>query len=270
MRIALCTSLAVRYPSKTYACPSARRRVLLLARCCRIEPLARKGRPSEWAVRVCRSLGRYIPLPPHIWSALPSAREPTAEELLQLPASFDERNSGLACGSYAIVDQGSCGSCWAFAGARVYSDRMCRATNARWSIALSEQHMVQVCACACVCACVRACLCVRARVCVLALANARLSPSACVHAHMSARTRTCVQCNKISSFYIKTPATDATITQAYKMSNAAMSDGCQGSSPVYAWIRMAGRPTIACHTGVVATSSAHYVTQQQRHRNPFW
>ena len=143
------------------------------------------------AVRVCRSLGRYIPLPPHIWSALPSAREPTAEELLQLPASFDERHSGLACGSYAIVDQGSCGSCWAFAGARVYSDRMCRATNARWSIALSEQHMVQVCACACgcACACVRACLRVRARVCVLALANARLSPSACAHERTHSHVR---------------------------------------------------------------------------------
>lgn len=125
----------------------------------------------------------YIPLPPHEWAALPTAPEPTAEELLQLPASYDERNSGLACGSYAIVDQGNCGACWAFAASRVYSDRMCRATSARWSIALSEQHLVQ--------------------------------------------------CNKISGFYTKASAPD--LSQAYQMANPTLQDGCQGSSPVYAW-----------------------------------
>jgi cathepsin B len=82
----------------------------------------------------------HIKMAPQMWAQL-RMHEATEAELAATPASFDvrERNS---CKSHVIVDQGSCGSCWAFAASRVYSDRLCFKTNGATDITLSEQDIL--------------------------------------------------------------------------------------------------------------------------------
>jgi cathepsin B len=90
------------------------------------------------------SLGNIAPSK-EVWDALKEAPTPTAEELLQLPSSFDEREASGgegSCKAHKIQDQGSCGSCWAFAASRVYDSRLCRKSKGRWNIAIAEQDVL--------------------------------------------------------------------------------------------------------------------------------
>lgn len=58
-----------------------------------------------------------------------------------IPASFDARSQWPSC-IPAIMNQGSCGSCYAFSGVQVLSSHMCIATNGNTNVQLSPQHIV--------------------------------------------------------------------------------------------------------------------------------
>jgi len=64
---------------------------------------------------------------------------------VELPRAFDardHRDSVEECRAFEPLDQGSCGSCYAFAAATSYSARMCRKTSALWNIVASPQEML--------------------------------------------------------------------------------------------------------------------------------
>jgi len=69
---------------------------------------------------------------------LPVAPEPTPEEILTLPDSFDARQKGWIAG---IRNQGQCGSCWAFSVAATMSANYAKKHGGSPPI-LSEQQLV--------------------------------------------------------------------------------------------------------------------------------
>jgi cathepsin B len=71
-----------------------------------------------------------------------TAPERSAEELLQVTSTHDERKKMKCPVGQAIVSQGQCGSCWAFASVRAYDDRLCRKSGGKIDIALAEQDVL--------------------------------------------------------------------------------------------------------------------------------
>lgn len=71
----------------------------------------------------------------------PSAPRDLDLNLQDLPESFDSRTEWPFC-PFNILDQGKCGSCWAFGCAEALSDRYCIATNGSFHEDLSPQHLV--------------------------------------------------------------------------------------------------------------------------------
>jgi len=77
--------------------------------------------------------------------------EPTASEsadseegrrnLATIPAAFDSRTVWPTC-IHPIRDQQGCGSCWAFSGSEVLSDRFCIVSNKSINQVLSAQYLV--------------------------------------------------------------------------------------------------------------------------------
>ncbi|XP_054155194.1 cathepsin B-like [Oppia nitens] len=68
------------------------------------------------------------------------------DENIEIPESFDSREAWPHCASIKeIRDQGSCGSCWAFATVEAISDRICIASEGKQQVEISAQDMVTCC-----------------------------------------------------------------------------------------------------------------------------
>jgi len=58
-----------------------------------------------------------------------------------LPTEFDGRKEWPGC-IHPVLDQGDCGSCWAFAASEVLSDRFCIHSNGSINVVLSPQNLL--------------------------------------------------------------------------------------------------------------------------------
>lgn len=59
-----------------------------------------------------------------------------------LPTSFDSRVHWPGC-PWTILNQGDCGSCWAFAASEVLSDRFCIASQGAVNVTLSPENLLE-------------------------------------------------------------------------------------------------------------------------------
>jgi len=58
-----------------------------------------------------------------------------------LPVNFDGRTAWPGC-IHAVLDQGDCGSCWAFAASESLSDRFCIHSQGKINVTLSPQNLL--------------------------------------------------------------------------------------------------------------------------------
>jgi cathepsin B len=65
----------------------------------------------------------------------------------QIPADFDAREAWPECRDIIenIMDQGACGSCWAFASTEVMSDRLCISSKATKKFVFSPEDLLECC-----------------------------------------------------------------------------------------------------------------------------
>jgi len=62
--------------------------------------------------------------------------------LNDIPDHFDHRETETKDCIHPIRDQGSCGSCWAFAVSEMASDRACILSGKEVNLVFSPQHLV--------------------------------------------------------------------------------------------------------------------------------
>jgi hypothetical protein len=65
----------------------------------------------------------------------------TEEQLASVPSTFDVR-SGLDCLAFKRFNQGTCGSCWAWAVGATYSAKLCWVTKGAVNIDMSEESLL--------------------------------------------------------------------------------------------------------------------------------
>ncbi|CAG2110434.1 unnamed protein product [Medioppia subpectinata] len=71
---------------------------------------------------------------------------PAYDPELEIPETFDARTQWPTCASIKEVrDQGSCGSCWAFATVEAISDRICIASQGKQQVEVSAENLVACC-----------------------------------------------------------------------------------------------------------------------------
>lgn len=80
---------------------------------------------------------------------LPELEQPeglVGADASDLPESFDAREQWPNCPTIGEVrDQGSCGSCWAFAAVEAMSDRVCIASKGKTNVHFSAEDLVSCC-----------------------------------------------------------------------------------------------------------------------------
>jgi len=70
----------------------------------------------------------------------------SAEDLTNLPESFDPREQWPDCPSIKdVLDQGGCGSCWAFGAVSAMSDRLCIHSQGRIKVNVSPENLLSCC-----------------------------------------------------------------------------------------------------------------------------
>jgi cathepsin B len=60
---------------------------------------------------------------------------------VKFPVNFDSKTQWPGC-VHAVLDQGQCGSCWAFGATETLSDRFCIASNGSINVVLSPESLV--------------------------------------------------------------------------------------------------------------------------------
>jgi len=85
---------------------------------------------------IAKYLGTYVKPKKYFEPVIPQ-REPSNS----LPTEFDSRTQWPGC-VHPIRDQARCGSCWAFAGSEVLSDRFCIKSGGKVNVTLSPQDLV--------------------------------------------------------------------------------------------------------------------------------
>jgi hypothetical protein len=91
----------------------------------------------------------YIPQSDEVLKGLVKAHTIELEEAtgITIPKSFDARavrQNQTACNSFKVLDQGACGSCYAFAvGTALSSRRLCRDSDRIWNVVVSPKVICQ-------------------------------------------------------------------------------------------------------------------------------
>lgn len=97
---------------------------------------ATNSRLSNYTVSQFKHLLGVKPTPRHLLESTPVISHPKS---LTLPKEFDARTEWSKCRTIgAILDQGHCGSCWAFAAVESLSDRFCIHFNMNISLSVND------------------------------------------------------------------------------------------------------------------------------------
>jgi len=111
----------------------------------KMKPLWKAGRNFNPNVSMTYIRGLMGALDTPWYLRLPE-RKPHRIEGLHIPKEFDSRQKWPNCESInEIRDQGSCGSCWAFATVETITDRFCIASKGTKNFRFSAENLVSCC-----------------------------------------------------------------------------------------------------------------------------